>query len=646
MERKKSGKSNILSFVPVAVLGFAALTILVAATMLFNVKWQTMRIRLNEAKRQEAEVTADQFGQGSDTLTYDSKKYCETLDMTYFNAYVKELREDRNRDIAMQKLFRMNLSAREISRIQDAKIASDNLVTWELWGMELVALGMGVDPAQFPLGITTDNLTYDELHLSPDEQYRRGYGYIMSARYFQAKHEIDATVNQFRIDLTRGYGIAIVEMAGVGISTVRWEFMLIMLLVLLMTASIMGYTRYMRKQNRKLSEALAAADYANAAKTDFLSRMSHDIRTPLNGIIGMTALAKDEDNPPATKEYLGKIDGSSHFLLSLINDILDLSRIEAGKLVLHPEPYRGSEFASYLKDVIRPICDSKHITFDAISPSLDQGMVFFVDKLRFNQIFFNLLSNAVKFTPEGGHVSFYLTNMRWEGKMVHGDYVVEDDGIGMSPEFRTHLFQPFEQENTLKNSARIGSGLGLSIVKNLVDAMGGSITVESEQGKGSKFTVHLVLETCPGEKERTVADTTIRPRRLDGLNMLVAEDNAINAEISSRLLKRVGVFVDVAENGKIAVDRFAKSPEGTYDAILMDVRMPVMDGLEATRQIRSLPRNDAKTVTIIAMTANAYQQDIKECLAAGMNSHLAKPVEPDDLYQEIARLVCPSKKES
>ena len=391
-----------------------------------------------------------------------------------------------------------------------------------------------------------------------------------------------------------------------------------------------------QQQRLKLAQSMRQAEMANAAKTNFLARMSHDICTPLNGIMGMTSLALDEKLPDSAREYLHKIDASSHFLLALINDILDMSKVESGKLELHPEHYENQELNRYLEAVIVPLCQAKDITFKVQHPITSYTLL--LDKLRFNQILFNLLSNAVKFTPKGGHVSLVFHTYEITPTSLKMDVTVTDDGIGIDKAFQKKLFQPFEQESTSNNSVRTGSGLGLSIVKSLVELMGGTITVHSSKGRGSEFKIqHLPCAIVP-----TVAEP-VAPKScsvsLQGKQILLAEDNAINAEIMTRLLEKKGAQVTVAADGLLVVKQYADSEQYAYDAILMDVQMPNQDGLAATQAIRSLNRPDAHTVPIIALTANAYDDDVRACLKAGMDDHLAKPVATEVLYETLQKWV-------
>lgn len=393
-----------------------------------------------------------------------------------------------------------------------------------------------------------------------------------------------------------------------------------------------------RKNQEQLSQALAAAKQANAAKSEFLSRMSHDIRTPLNGIIGLTYLAAEEQNPPRTADYLKKIDTSSLFLLGLVNDILDMTKAESNKITLHPEPYPLEEFHAYMDAVIKPLYEGKNQRFE-LKTTLLEGRVPVMDKLRVNQVIFNLLSNAVKYTPEGGLISYTVVfTPRADSEDMSMHLSVSDNGIGMSETFQKVLFQPFTQEGRNDNSELRGSGLGLAITKKLVDVMGGTITVRSALGKGTTFEVDLrvgsvdarSLRPCEKKVDKTDIDAFL------GKHVLLCEDHPLNQEIAKRLLEQKGMIVEVSDNGWQALMQFKRSAVGFYDVILMDIRMPVLDGYNATKEIRSLSREDAKTVPIIAMTADAFAEDVEKCRECGMNEHISKPIEPVDLYKKLA----------
>jgi CheY-like chemotaxis protein/two-component sensor histidine kinase len=365
--------------------------------------------------------------------------------------------------------------------------------------------------------------------------------------------------------------------------------------------------------------------------------MSHDIRTPLNGIIGMSYIASGETNPPRTADCLAKIDTSSKFLLGLVNDVLDMAKAESGSVELHPEPYRAEDFSNYIDAVIRPLCREKKQTL-CVDVGRADGVVPLMDVLRVNQIFFNLLSNAVKYTPEGGTISCVVRDRRGPNGKLALTAKVSDTGIGISEAFQEVLFDPFTQEQRDDASERRGTGLGLAIVKRLLDSMGGSISVKSRVGEGTTFTLLAEFDCVPdeGAASGTAPGGEDDAAVLAGRRVLLCEDHPLNQEIARALLSARGVSVETAENGRQGVELFRKSPVGYFDAVLMDIRMPVMDGYAAAKNIRSLRRADAGSVPIIAMTADAFADDVRKCFAAGMNGHIAKPVDPSRLYAVLS----------
>ncbi len=402
-------------------------------------------------------------------------------------------------------------------------------------------------------------------------------------------------------------------------------------LAVLVSLGVFALAEIRKRTNHKLAVALEQADAANYAKTDFLSRMSHDIRTPMNAIIGLTHLAKEEKSQDTVRQYLDNIDVSSNFLLGLINDVLDMSKIESGALTLSPEPYEKTEFQQAINTVIGPLMKEKHITFTFEMTDII-GCIL-VDKLRFNQIFFNLLSNAAKFTPVGGHVDFIVTSLPVKDGLYGARYCIKDNGCGMSREFLPHIFETFSQERTKDNESEKGTGLGLPIVKSLTTAMGGTVAVESELGKGTQFTVEIY--TPAAEKETAKKEKRETYDILKKAKILLVEDNDMNILVAQKLLEKAGCIIDVAKNGQQGVDLFNASKEGYYSAVLMDVRMPIMDGITAAKTIRSLDRKDAKTVPIIAMTADAFEEEKKKTAEAGMNYHLSKPINPQEMYDVL-----------
>jgi signal transduction histidine kinase/CheY-like chemotaxis protein len=392
---------------------------------------------------------------------------------------------------------------------------------------------------------------------------------------------------------------------------------------------------------KKEKRQYALLSKANAAKSEFLSRMSHDIRTPMNGIMGLARMASESDDINVVHEYLKQLSSSSTYLLGLLNDILTMSRIEEGKIDLKSECVMTSSFIGGIRPVMESQAREKGVSFHIDDQSSVIVPYLYIDPLRVQQIVMNLVSNAMKFTDAGGSVRYTCSVVTVNGKRFWR-HCVSDTGIGMSPSFMKTMYDPFTQER--HGTQNGGTGLGLSIVKRLVGLMGGSINAESEVGKGSVFTVDLPLKE--GNKEayrKNHADKKANDSdllgQLKGAHVLLCEDNQINTMVAVHFLEKVGCVVDTAENGQIGVEKFVSSPMGFYSFILMDIRMPVMDGLEATRAIRRMDRTDARVVPIVAMSANAFEEDQIRSLEAGMNAHVAKPVEPKVLYETLVRLV-------
>ena len=395
------------------------------------------------------------------------------------------------------------------------------------------------------------------------------------------------------------------------------------------------------------AEALQSAERASKAKTDFLANMSHDIRTPMNAIIGITTLMKNElHQPEKLAEHLDKLENSGQLLLGIINDILDMSRIESGKTTLNVEKMNLPQQISQLDSIIRQQAGQRSQTF-TVNTHLQHENVL-ADPNRLNRVLMNILSNAVKYTPTGGHIRFEVDELPRNEHYARYRFVVQDDGIGMSEAYQKTLFDPFTREERSGTNKVQGTGLGMAITKNIVDLMGGSINVESTTGKGTRFEV--VLEFPVDTEADTVPEAQVLPEEeketspLSGMKFLCAEDNAINAEILEMLLEANGASCTICSNGQEIVDAFASVKPGEYDMILMDVQMPVMDGLEATRRIRSGENPLGRIIPILAMTANAFLEDMQKSREAGMDEHLSKPVDIAALEQTVKRFrVIPPK---
>ena len=395
----------------------------------------------------------------------------------------------------------------------------------------------------------------------------------------------------------------------------------------------------LKKAKNIAIEALQTAENANKAKTDFLSNMSHDIRTPMNAIIGIISLIRhNAGDKEKVIEYADKIDSSSQHLLGIINDVLDMSKIEAGKTVFKYADFSILDFMQELDTIFHTQIYEKQQTLTIIKENIQHEWVN-GDQVHLMQIFSNLLSNAVKYTQEGGEIQFFVEECETKSS-VYAKYrfLVSDNGMGMSADFKDTIFDAFTRaESSLTNKIQ-GTGLGMAITKNLVEAMGGTIDVESELGQGSCFEVLLDLKIA---EDRTVAlaaqeETDEQDGNiLQGMKFLCAEDNELNAEILIELLKIEGAECTICENGEEILEAFEQSAPGDYDMILMDVQMPVMNGYDATKAIRRSSHEAAKKIPIIAMSANAFSEDIQNSLAAGMNAHISKPVEMKVLEKTI-----------
>ena len=398
------------------------------------------------------------------------------------------------------------------------------------------------------------------------------------------------------------------------------------------------YRKSLEQKNVALQLAVQRETKANLAKREFLFNMSHDIRTPMNAIIGFTALAQTHiDDRGQVEDYLKKISVSSQHLLSLINDVLDMSRIESGKVTLEAKPVHLPELVHELRDIVQAVVSEKDLSLTLDTVGVENEDVI-ADPLRLEQILINVLANAVKFTPDGGQISLWIVQKDTApAGYADFEFHIKDNGIGMSEEFQKHIFEQFARERTSTVSKIQGTGLGMAITKSLVDMMGGRITVKSEQGKGSEFTISLRFPIGEAKAEQT--PPAAKASASAGKKLLVVEDNELNLEIASTLLKEAGFAVDTAENGKIAVEKVEAASADRYDLILMDIQMPEMDGYEATRRIRALPDTKKAALPIVAMTANAFEDDRKNALRAGMNGHIAKPLDIQKLFQVLSELL-------
>jgi len=399
------------------------------------------------------------------------------------------------------------------------------------------------------------------------------------------------------------------------------------------------------RQRALIEDALFQAESASRAKTKFLSNMSHDIRTPMNAIIGFTTLAmKHIDNKEQVQDYLEKIAVSGDHLLSLINDVLDMSRIESGRIHLEETECNLWDLMHELKKMLAMEMQSRNLEFNIDMEDVVDGQII-CDRLRLNQIFLNLLGNAMKFTAPGGSISVKVTEKpEKDGDKAIYEFRVKDTGIGMSEEFQKHIFEPFERERSSTVSGVQGTGLGMAITKNFVEMMNGTISVVSKKDVGTEFILHLPVkkasvtqaETVSKEEEKNIQ--TVR-MSMEGKRILLVEDNDLNREIARKILGESGLLVEEAEDGSIALDKLLEMGPGYYSLVLMDIQMPIMDGYTATQEIRRFENKELANIPIIAMTANAFEEDKRKALEAGMDAHIAKPIEVNRLLDELERIL-------
>lgn len=400
----------------------------------------------------------------------------------------------------------------------------------------------------------------------------------------------------------------------------------------------------MSRREKQAEVETIKADERSRAKTVFLSNMSHDIRTPMNAIMGYINLAEDENTTfEELKDYLQKIKGSSQHLLALINDVLEMSRIESGKMELEPVPVNLKKLFGEVKDLFATQMSEKNISFSVSTEGINNEYVL-CDKNRLNRVMLNLVSNSYKFTPEGGTISVVATE-KISVKPGKGKYEIriKDSGIGMSKEFASKVFDAFEREKDTTVEGIEGTGLGMSIVKSIIDMMGGNITVQTEKGKGTEFVISLELELQSAEEIRKSeeAEKSRTQENVDfsGKRVLLTDDMPINRQIATKLLEKLGFKVETAENGQDAVDKVSGADAGYYDVVLMDIQMPLLDGYEATAAIRNLEDKDKASVPIIAMTANAFAEDIKKASEAGMDGHIAKPIDVKNMVSTLSEIL-------
>ena len=449
----------------------------------------------------------------------------------------------------------------------------------------------------------------------------RSFGVVMDFQQWQEYRDFFS--NEIRVDL---------------IATLNRNMVLFFFMTLIVMLILFMVFRLILDRERETEWKKLEAERSTRAKSTFLSNMSHDIRTPMNAIIGYTMLARKEENlSPKTAEYLTKIETSSQHLLALINDVLDMSRIESGKIDLEPKKTNLVKTMNEVHDMFLTQMETKGLHYTVSAVDITNKTVM-CDVSRLNRILLNLISNAYKFTPQGGNIGVTLRQTGADAETGFYELRVKDTGMGMSREFAARVFEAYERERTTAVDNIQGTGLGMAITKSLVNLMGGTIAVETEQGKGTEFIIRVGFPLAEEEPEAETDDRSkVVKQQADFRNkrMLLVEDNVINREIAQMILMELGFKVETAEDGKIALDKVAASAPGYYDGVLMDIQMPVMNGYESTKAIRALPDPELSRIPIIAMTANAFAEDIQHVLDVGMNGHIAKPINIPDMVATL-----------
>ena len=449
----------------------------------------------------------------------------------------------------------------------------------------------------------------------------RSFGVVMDFQQWQEYRDFFS--NEIRVDL---------------IATLNRNMVLFFFMTLIVMLILFMVFRLILDRERETEWKKLEAERSTRAKSTFLSNMSHDIRTPMNAIIGYTMLARKEENmSPKTAEYLTKIETSSQHLLALINDVLDMSRIESGKIELEPKKTNLVKTMNEVHDMFLTQMETKGLHYTVSAVDITNKTVM-CDVSRLNRILLNLVSNAYKFTPQGGNISVTLRQTGVDAKTGLYELRVKDTGMGMSREFAARVFEAYERERTTAVDNIQGTGLGMAITKSLINLMGGTIAVETEQGKGTEFIIRVGFPLAEEESEAEIdEESKVVKQQADFRNkrMLLVEDNVINREIAQMILMELGFKVETAEDGKIGLDKVAASAPGYYDGVLMDIQMPVMNGYESTKAIRALPDPELSRIPIIAMTANAFAEDIQHVLDVGMNGHIAKPINIPDMVATL-----------
>ena len=574
----------------------------------------------------------------SDYLTNEAWQYAADGHLEHMRDYWREVDLLRRRDKALQKLFHAGLTKQEVSRAMRAKYYSDTLIAGETWSMRMLAESQGISEKEMTREVAAYKLSKTDEALPPYAKREYARDYLLGPVYTASKQAIRDNVLAFREIISERLEANSAAARAAGQSAGRYAVCAVLVLMIILIALIITFYDTVKKKNLALVTALEKAEAASSAKSYFTSRMSHEIRTPLNAVLGYLDIAKKSCDGEKREDCLSKCRIAAVNLINIVNDVLDLSAIENGRMKLASVQFSLAGLISELRVVYSTHAEMKGVRFEASADGILHDEVT-GDRMRTNQVLTNLLSNAVKFTAGGGLVTLRAEQqIEAETGSCLVTFTVSDSGIGISPEFLPHVFDPYEQEDASVSQKFGGTGLGLSIVRSMSELMGGKVEAASEKEKGSSFTVTLPFkladkrEPLPEQPAETGAANSLK-----GMKLLLAEDNPMNSEIAQTILSAAGARVTAAMNGEEAAELFEASAAGSYDAILMDIMMPKLDGYGAARRIRSSAHADAASVPIIAMTANAFSSDVQQALDAGMNAHVAKPIDVPLLLETLKK---------
>jgi len=646
-KRIAADNSRLISvFFTVLLVTAACIT---AGTLFIIYSANRHMVFLNQLEKQIdfCNSAAGTFMQGSDYLTQEAWMYAIDKKTAHMTNYWNEVEKNRSRDRAVDSLYKTGLTPEETEHVRQAKANSDHLILGETWCMRMVSESQGVKESGMPARVRKCRLSKAEESLSPEEKIKTARIYLFGPAYEKEKQSIRFMVQAYRTDIIKRMQANTRNSIKTSVAITKFAMISVTGLLLLMLCMILTFGSAIRRKNLQLLTALEHAEDASRSKSYFTSRMSHEIRTPLNAVLGYLDIAHKTDDAAKKDDSINKSHIAAETLLHIVNDVLDLSAIESGRFKITRSTFSISQLLGELQIIHAAQAKEKNIEFKVFSNITNDWLKG--DRMKTSQMITNLLSNALKFTPDGGRVQLKAeqTGEPLSNGLVDIRYSVSDTGIGMSADFMPRVFDAYEQEDAAIGTKYGGTGLGLSIVKNMAEAMGGSVSAKSIKDKGTTFVLTLpytisdeaAAKTDSSETSEAAGCETLSELSLNGVHLLLAEDNPMNSEIAQTILTDAGADVTLACDGQKAAEIFEGSAKGTFTAILMDIMMPKMDGYAATKHIRASGHPEAKDIPIIAMTANAFEEDIEKAEKAGMNAHISKPINVPHMLKVIRQSI-------